>query len=62
MANMDSEILFYTASYITVRMATLLCFGYALWRIVRPERARVRSLGTQVSDARRPSPVLDDRC
>jgi hypothetical protein len=39
---MDNEILTYTASYITARMAILLVFGYAIYRVLRPARARAR--------------------
>ncbi len=33
---MDNDILIYTTSYVTARLAILIAFGYGLFRILRP--------------------------
>lgn len=59
---MDNEILFYAASYVTARMAIVLGFGYALFRVFRPDRVRVRASHGRLTNAHRADLVADDRC
>lgn len=33
---MDNDILIYTTSYVIARLSTLIAFGYALFRVLRP--------------------------
>ena len=61
MNEMDNELLAYTASYIAARMAILLGFGYTLYRVLRPARARASGTDKRRSAIRRPNFVPDDR-
>lgn len=59
---MENEILVYTAGYMSVRLAVVLAFGYALFRVLRPAQIRADSTGDRFSAVRRAQLVPEDRC
>lgn len=59
---MDNELLVYTAGYVTIRLAIVLAFAYALFRALRPAPASTGHARRPAYAVRRANLVPDDRC
>ena len=59
---MDNELLVYTASYVSIRMAIVLAFAYGLYRALRAAPASRGRSRRPAYAVRRADRVPDDRC